>query len=201
MHRQIAFIIKLRIFGLICGLFILETGCVSIYDNVNVQKPETVDQYQRNILDKCLPHTLPHRVILAQMPSVNPPVLGGGPDVNDQQGFDDLWNKIQPVQDLSGDVTSFGLKPLVSWGVQTAHFLPILTGNSCEKIKPLAMETDCYTINIVLYKYTEGKNCSDPTSFPVLIYIYPKTPLPMAIKWWDKPDYNPTPQPEKGPTK
>jgi hypothetical protein len=98
------------------------------------------------------------------------------------------------VQDLSENVPSFGLKPVINWGVQTAHFFPIVTGNSCEKIKPLAMETDCYNINIILYKYVEGKNCSDPTSFPVLIYIYPKTPLPFVIKLSDNPQYNPTPE-------
>jgi hypothetical protein len=193
MHRQIAFIIKLRIFALICGLFILGTGCVSIYDNVNIQKPESVDQYQRNILDKCTPHTLPHRFILAQMSPMNSLIAGGGPDANDQQTFDSLWNSIQPVSDPGNNVPSFGLKPVINWSLQTAHFYPVIISNSCEKIKPLGMETDCYNINIILYKYEEGKNCSSPTAYPVLIYIYPKTPLPFMYTWSDKPEYNPTP--------
>lgn len=185
----------LRKSALICGLFLFSPGCVSIYDSVNVQKPEGVDQYQRNILDKCTPHSLPHRVILAQMSAVNPTIVGEGVDVNDQQGFDGIWNSIQPIPDPNNDVPTYALKPVVNWDVQTVHFVPILYTNTCDKFKPLAMETDCYNINIIIYKYVEGTNCTTPTTSPVLIYIFPKTPFPIAMKWSKTPDYQPTPQP------
>lgn len=180
---------------LICGLIFSAAGCVSIYDNVNVQKPETVDQFQRNVLDKCTPHTLPHRLILAQMSASNPSVRGGEPIVNDQQTFDNLWNSIQPLSEADNNVPSFGLKPVVNWSVQSVYFYAFYFQNSCEKVKPLAMETDCYHIYLTVYKYLEGKDCSAPITYPVFVYILPKTPLPIEVNWSSSPNFNPTPQP------
>jgi hypothetical protein len=174
-------------------LLLMATGCVSIYDDkIRVQRPEEMDPNQRNVLDKCTPHTLPHRLITGHM-GLGVTILNGSPIAYDQPTFDIYWGSFSP--DLTGGATSDELKPNINWEVQVARFLPVHIGNRCEKVKAYGMETDCYQISYIFYKYVEGTNCTASTSHPVFVYIYPKSTLPAAPKWLSGPYSTPTPVP------
>jgi len=173
-------------------LLLMVTGCVSIYDDkIKVQRPEEMDPYQRNVLDKCTPHTLPHRLITGTM-NLGTTVLHGFPYAENQASFDFYWNSIAPdITGAAGD----SLKPDINWDVQVARFIPVFTSNSCEKVRTYGMETDCYQVSYLLYKYVAGTNCTNPTSYPVFVYIYPKSALPAGPKWLTGPYSTPTPAP------
>lgn len=180
----------------ICGLVLvgLSAGCVSIYDDkIRVQKPEDLDPYQRNVLDKCKPHLLPHRLIRASSVAETTVLTGEGTSVDNQAGFDAIWNSLAP--DLSGVATAEDLKPVINWEVQTARFFLAGLRNSCEKIVPYGMETDCYQISLPLQRIQEGTNCITPSRHPVFIYIYPKTKLPLAPVWLNGPYIPPADSP------
>jgi len=161
------------------------TGCVDINDaKVQVSQPEQVEQYQRSPLDKCPSHMYPHRFIFAQA-GVGSTLLQGGPiQVTNQKDFDDRWNSVTP--DLNeAKVPSDALKPIVNWDEQTAFFYPFTISSTCDKVVPFGdrMITDCYNITIPILHYYEKENCKPATTYPVFIYIYPKTTWPIQIQW------------------
>ena len=177
-------------FAIILLVFSLTAGCVSIYDSkVQVQHPSEVDPYQRNLVDKCDPHVYPNRLISAEM-GMGTTLIQGSTTVQDQNTFDQYWNSISPSQD-ENSVPSYSLKPVIDWDHQVVYFLPVGLTNTCEKVRPLAIETDCYNITVTLYKYVEGQNCSPRTTSPVFVYICPKSDWPLQTQWWKTPDYTP----------
>lgn len=171
-------------------------GCVSIHDpNVHIQRPSEFDHYQRNILDKCEPHVLPHRLILASMSAASTILQGNGGPVVGQAQFDDIWNQITPEIPPGGSAGDT-LKPIINWEAQSTYFLPIWFTNTCEKVKPLGMASDCYQISLYFYQYVEGTNCGPRSSVPVLIYIHPKTPfqiVPVRVDSPEGPSATPSP--------
>jgi hypothetical protein len=174
-----------------CLLFFTLAGCVSIYDTTQVKPPGEVDQFQRNQLDKCPPHVYPSRMIQAEMGS-SVTVFQGGQIIPDQKTFDFYWNLVTPSLDPDHQQT-YSLKPVIDWDHENAFFMPLYLTNSCQKVKSLGMETDCYNITFLLYQYVEGENCATRGTDPVYIYIYPKTSWPFLTRWLKTPNYTPTP--------
>jgi len=170
----------------------LLAGCVSIYDDkVQVQRPEEIDSYQRNILDKCRPHQIPHRFLMGTMSAATTLLAGESLEVRDQAAFDLIWNNLIP--DLTGAATPDLLKPSINWEVQAARFIRIPTRNSCDKVKAYGMESDCYQINLPIYRYVEGSPCIPTANHPVFLYIHPRTNLPIRPLWSNAPYLTPTP--------
>ncbi|HEY5039599.1 MAG TPA: hypothetical protein VIJ93_11050, partial [bacterium] len=174
-----------------CLIFITLAGCVSIYDSTQVKPPEQVDQFPRNVLDKCPPHVYPSRMIKAEM-GMGVTLFQYGALVIDQANFDNNWNNVTPSLDPEHQQT-YSLKPVIDWDHENAYFMPLHLTNSCQKVKSFGMETDCYNITFLLYQYVEGENCSTRSTDPVYIYIYPKTSWPFLTRWLKTPDYTPTP--------
>ena len=173
------------------GLAALLAGCVSIYDKVDVNRPESVDQYSRTQLDKCDPHIYPFRLIGTELNPGTTIISGGGLATN-QATFDLYWAAVTPVLDVN-QPQSVSTKPSIDWTRETAYFVPVFMTNSCEKVKTLGMFTDCYSVWIAFYKYVEGTNCNPRSSYPMMIFIYPTTTLPVGIIYPKTPDYTPTP--------
>jgi hypothetical protein len=173
---------------IVAAFLLVANGCVSIHDpNVHVQRPSDFDHYQRNILDKCKPHVLPHRMIHATMSAASTILQGNGGPVVNQVQFDEIWNQITP-EIQSGGSAGDTLKPVINWEAQSTYFLPIWFANTCEKVKPLGMESDCYQISLYIYQYVEGTNCGPRSNVPVLIYIHPKTPFQIVPARVDSPE-------------
>lgn len=162
-------------------------GCVSIYDSkVQVVHPDQVDQYNRSIVEQCTPHIYPHRLIQATTGEGYPYLSSGGGLVTNQVLFDQWWAGLSVSYDQD-KVVSQNLKPTVDWDHETAYFIPVYFSNACQRVKAVGdeMTTDCYTISIHLLRWDEGDNCQQaPSTYPVLIYIYPSNAnLPVEIKW------------------
>lgn len=159
-------------------------GCVSIHDTIPIEYPSPVDQYNRNTLDKCTPHVNPHRLILAQEGLGSYLVSHGGNQiVNNQQDFDLLWNSVSPQLDPN-NVPSSSLEPIIDWDHESAYFLTVPRDQTCQKAKPFGdeMVSDCYSVSLIIFRYNEG-SCEQAVNYPVFIYIYAKTNLPVGIQW------------------
>lgn len=175
------------------------SGCVSIYDNkVQVQPPGQVDMWDRNVLDQCTPHVMPHRLIQAKAGAAYPYLRDSSGGFNDQATFDKVWDGLTVVSDPSRSVTE-DLKPSIDWDRQSVYLLTFPFYSVCQKVEPYGdgMTTDCYNITIPVYSWMEGSNCQQqqPTSYSVFLYIYPKENLPVVIKW-----VSPTPTTTPVPT-
>jgi hypothetical protein len=177
-----------RKFLLVYGLFLLavlgQAGCVDINDSkVQVQPPDPVEEYaDHSIVDQCTPHVYPHRLIVASTGVGSPLVQNGAQFVGDQSTFDQLWGTISPQLDQNQVVTS-GSEPVVDWTQQTAFFVPKTSPQSCVHWRPFGdgMVTDCLNPRIYIYEWKEGECKDDATSYPVFVYIYPKSNLPVYI--------------------
>ncbi|HVZ79849.1 MAG TPA: hypothetical protein VHE12_03510 [bacterium] len=169
-------------------------GCVSIYDSkVQVERPAAVESYNnRSPLDRCAPHVYPHRLIQATAGGGYPYLNAGGALIDTQEQFDQWWAGLSVQLDQDKVVTD-NLKPLIDWSKQSVYMIP-LTLNPCEKVKPFGdgMSTDCYTITIPIYRWTDEENCQkNSANIPVFIYIYPKAVgQPVSMEW-----HYPTPTP------
>ena len=173
-------------------------GCVSINDNtVQVTPPGQADQYQRNVLDKCPPHINPHRLILAQIVTGSSLVTTGSQVVTNQQDFDNWWSQMAP-QVTSNNIPTYSLSqaPMIDWTQQQVYFLMVPIDTTCQKTVPYGDEmiSDCYDITVPLYRTTETQNCVPAGYYPVFVFIYAKTNLPLSIQW-----INPTPTPTTSP--
>ncbi len=181
-----------KIVGFSFAALLILAGCVSIDDpHVSVIPPGEVEQFQRSPLDKCDPHKFPHRLILAEAGSGSAIIQAGSQTVTTQAAFDQWWGTITPQLDnSSGPVAN--LKPVINWNQEIAVF-ELYMGDSCMRIQPYGDEvtSDCYTITMWLYSYSEGTDCQSPrTSYPVFIYICPTGNLPWTTQW-----VYPTPSP------
>ena len=169
------------------GALILVSGCVDINDaKVQVQHPGEIDPYNQISLDKCPQHTSPHRLFTALTGSNSALAQGGTGVASNQQDFDKMWGYLSSVE--TGDVTTFSLtqKPVINWGQEIAYYLVVGADSSCQKTKPFGdeMNTDCYSITIPLYRYSEGTNCQPPLYFPVFIYILSaQKNIPINVQW------------------
>lgn len=170
---------------LLSVVLLILTGCVDINDpNVHVQQPGQVEQYQRSPLDKCQPHIYPHRLIKGQVALGSALLQMGSPiSANDQPTFDLCWNYVSPQLD-ENKVPSFSLKPVVNWDQESAYFYVATLDNDCQKAEPYGdeMTTDCFNITILVYRTSDGKDCQPIASYPVFIYIYPKTTWPIGVQ-------------------
>lgn len=174
--------LKLALFG---GLALF-SGCVDINDSkVQILRPTEIDPNHQISLDKCPQHTNPHRLFKALTGSNSVLAQGGTGVALNQLDFDKMWGNLSSVE--TGNVTTSALtqEPVINWDQQMVYYLVIGTDNSCQKTKPFGdeMNTDCFSITIPLYRYLEGTNCQPPLSFPVFLYIYSKSNLPINIQW------------------
>jgi hypothetical protein len=177
----------------LAAVLVIWAGCVPISQNVPVYAPGQVEDRGRSPLDVCQPHSLPHRLILATAGVPSPMTNAGSAQVNDQAGFDYWWGQVNAQLDPGVAVNSKG-EPLIDWTNQTAYFAVMPVNNACQKVWPYGdeMNTDCYTISVLMYIDSAGPPC-DPqplTQVPVFIYIYPTTNLPLSFK-----AITPTPMP------
>ncbi|HUO58724.1 MAG TPA: hypothetical protein VMV05_11170 [bacterium] len=186
-----------KIFFFILVALAAGAGCVDINDSrVQVQRPGDLEQYQRSLLpeDKCSPHTVPHRLIRAQTTNGSILTQAGAQFVNNQQDFDKWWPVISPEAGWQNNmsVSSLTGEPVINWDQETAYFVLCPISNSCQKISPDTneMDTDCFTITVHLREYRETQNCQAPVFYPVFVYIYSKTNLPVNVV-----DFYPTPTP------
>jgi hypothetical protein len=181
---------------------VLAAGCVDINDTrVQVTPPGQVEQYQRSPLDKCPVHKYPHRLILGQVAPGSPLFQSGNSlGINDQPTFDNCWNGVSPQLD-ENKVPSYSLKPIINWDQESAYVIMMGVDNTCDSIKPYQdeMTTDCFDITILLYRERQGQDCQPVNSYPVFIYIYPKTAWPIGTQWF-YPTPTVTPVPSATPT-
>ena len=125
----------------------------------------------------------------------SPLLREGGQNAGNQRDFDYWWGFISPQ--LNADNTpSYSLKPVIDWDTETASFIPLGIDTTCRRIKPYGegLVTNCYTVTVLLYSYTEGGDCQTPVNYPVFIYIHAKTNLPFEIRY-----FYPTPTPPAEP--
>src|SRR5579872_3900865 len=180
------------------------SGCVDINDTrVQVQPPSQADPYARNVLDKCPPHTNPHRLITA-LTVTNSPLGQNGPQIAaNQADFDRMWDYLSSVDMCNVTTSSLTQKPVINWDSDMAYFLVVPIDNNCQKTRPFGdeMNTDCYSITIPLYRYMEGTNCGPPLYYSVFIYIYSNKSLPMNVLWvYPTPTVTSSPMPTVKPT-
>lgn len=168
--------------------FAAAAGCVSIDDpNVRVVKPGEVDPYPRNVLDKCPPHTYPHRLIYAQAGNGSILTRQGQSAASTQADFDLYWSSITPMLDPKNiDINTnanTSTKPVINFDREMALFVPLPPENSCQKFKPIGdeMVTDCYTITIPIFWYREGQDCQPVSAIPVFLYIFPRANWPVNV--------------------
>ncbi len=182
--------IRLKKMALACALvssLAWFTGCVDINDaKVQVQAPGQIENYSRNVIDKCTPQAYPHRLIVAKTTAASPLAQNGSHEVVTQEEFEKFWNYVSVLDEGKTQISALSQIPIVDWSQQVAFFSVIPATNSCEKTKPYGdeMTTDCYTIKMPIYRYLEGTNCGPPDSLSVFIYIYPKVNLPVIGEWF-----------------
>jgi hypothetical protein len=185
-------------------------GCVSIHDgnSLQVTPPGQTDQYQRNVLDKCPPHINPHRLIIGEIATGSPLVTSGSQFAKSQQEFDNFWPNItvQSMDPVKVPLNSLTQEPIVNWSSEMAYFLLVPIDNTCQKTRPYGDEmiSDCYDITVPLYRTYEGQNCGAPGAYPVFIFIYSKTNLPVSIQWifpTPTPTFSPAPTATSTPTR
>jgi hypothetical protein len=173
-----------KVIVLSTGIFLLVSGCVSIDDpNVHVVRPSETDIYQRNVLNKCPPHTYPHRLVMAQAGNSSILTRQGQSAALSQAQFDDYWNTLTPILDPNSAINS-AAKPVVNFDREIALFIPMMSANSCTTYQPFGdeMSTDCYNITISIFWKQEGQDCQTLSAIPVFLYIYPKTEWPVIVQ-------------------
>lgn len=199
LNQSFGYSLKAALVG--CLLF-FAAGCVDINDaKVQVQAPAQIDPYNRIALDKCPSHVYPHRLVVAQTGSSSQLVQLGSQMAYNQQDFDKWWSMVSTLGSIDPTTSTPSQQPIVNWDQQGAYFLVIGVGNSCDLTKPMAdeMTTDCYSISVNLYRYSEGTNCQPPGNLAVFIYVFPKSTLPVNVVWF-YPTPVPTPTPKPIPT-
>jgi hypothetical protein len=122
--------------------------------------------------------------------------------VTNQQEFNSDWNEIIPDQSPDPTLPSLlpmigivpqapettTLEPVINWNTTEAFFINLgLVSSSCEKIVFVGMTTDCLNIYITLSKFTYLSNCYPINEVPFFIFIFPKTNLPIIVKWTNDP--------------
>ena len=187
-------------------LLIAVAGCVDIHsNNVQVIPPDQTDPFHRNVLDKCPSHINPHRLVMGQIVTGSPIVTNVGAQlVSTQLDFDKWWSQITPQVDPSKvALSSLSQEPVIDWTKEVAYCQVVPVDNSCIKVTPFGDEmiSDCYDLSLLLLRTVEGQNCVAPGTYPVFIYIYAQTNLPVSIKWIlptpvPTPPVTPTPAPK-----
>jgi hypothetical protein len=159
-------------------------GCVSIQDNVQVDRMSQTNTAQ-NITKKCERKPYVTRTILA---TGSAGLVNGGL-VRDKVSFDNIWNLLTVDSSQVYTKVEGTNKPQVDWASQQVFFWVIgKVGDTCRKILPVNVETDCLSIfvtgSIIQYK----KDCRSDESYPVFVYLMPKSDLPFDVRWTEDAD-------------
>jgi hypothetical protein len=173
--------------ALIAGCILL-SGCVPINQNLQVDRPGEIDTRQ-NVTAKCPIQIYPHTLLRAHAGAGARIVEDGGRSVGNQEEFDRYWTSLtlDPGQPLPTMIEGSN-KPQIDWNSKQASFYPFKIENSCQRVIPIPMKTDCLTVTFSFSMLWFKKDCTQKADYPVYIYIYPKTNLPMEVKWDDDAD-------------
>ena len=173
-----------RVFFLSAFCVLGGVGCVSIQDNVQVQRTTGTNAAQ-NVTQKCDLKPYVARTILAyasasfQSPGV----------VRDKDTFEAAWNVLTVDSSQTYMKVEGTNKPQVDWTSQQVLFWFMgKVDNTCRKIVPVKVETDCLSIFITASVITYVKDCQSTESYPVFLYLMPKTDLPTETHWTDDAD-------------
>jgi hypothetical protein len=165
-------------FALVCA------GCVSIQDNVQIQRASGTNSTQ-NITQKCDLKPYVARLILASgSSSFQSPGL-----VRDKDTFETAWNVLNVDSNQTYTKVEGTTKPQVDWTNQQVYFWTMgKVDNSCVKIVPIKVETDCLNIFITVSRIVYASNCQPSESYPVFVYLMPRTEMPVGGQWSDDAD-------------
>jgi hypothetical protein len=159
-------------------------GCVNVQDNVQIQRTTSTNAAQ-DVAQKCDLKPYVARIILA-MGSAS---LQGVGLVRDKATFETTWNvlTVDPTQVYTKiEGTN---EPQVDWTNQQVYFLQIgRLDNTCTKVVPVKVETDCMSVFITLSKIQYVNNCQPGDSYPVFVYVLPRTDLPFEVHWTEDAD-------------
>lgn len=168
----------------------MSMSCVSIHEGLQVDRPTEMDSRQ-DVTKRCPVSPYPHRLLRMHGGGSAKVVIEGGSTVGDQVRFDEYWNglTLDPGQTLNNTVEGTN-KPLIDWNTQQAAFYSHRSNNTCEVLTAAVtpMETDCLKVTFYFTHIRYQKDCQDRLDNPVFVYIYPKTELPIELKWTDDAD-------------
>ncbi len=174
----------------IAGMLFLLSGCVSIHEGVAVERPLEMN-VQQDVTKRCPLSPYPHRLLRLRGSSGAKVVVEGGRTVNTQEDFDRLWVELtlEPGQTFT-QASDGSNKPQIDWTSQLVSFYPFKNENACQRLVPALtpMQTDCLRITFRFSHFWFKKDCETRTEYPVYVFIYPKTSLPMETQWTDDPD-------------
>jgi len=159
-------------------------GCVSIQDNVQVQRATGTNSAQ-NITQKCdlKPYVVRTILAFASASFQNPGV------VRDKDTFETAWNVLSVDSNQTYTKVEGTNKPQVDWTNQQVYFWQVgKVENTCHKIVPVKVETDCLSIFITASIIDYTSNCQPSEAYPVFVYLMPKTDLPLEVHWTDDAD-------------
>jgi hypothetical protein len=167
------------------------SGCVPLSQNVQVQAPSAIQTdasgQDVNTLNRCDPHVYPYQVIRA-VTSASTSLASGNLVADNQTDFDSIWIQVSGVLDNQNVPTS-ALKPAVDWSSQEVNFMPFHLRSTCEHVEPTGMSTDCLTVSMVFSHWTDTntQNCQPEDSYPVYIFIYPRSSLHVVSQVNERP--------------
>jgi hypothetical protein len=172
------------------GLILATTGCVSINQGLDVQRPTEMNA-QQDVTKRCPLTSYPHRLLRMHSGGGSKVVTEGGRTVNTQVDFDRIWGELtlDPGQTLNEGAEGTN-KPQVDWTAQLVSFYPFKVENTCQRLVPAltAMQTDCLKVTFRFSHFWFKKDCESRTEYVVYVFIYPKTNLHMDNQWTDDPD-------------
>lgn len=173
--------------GILLGAAALCAGCVNIQDNVQVDRTTATNTAQ-NITQKC--DVKPYVCItIPTMGSASLSSLQNVGLVRDKAAFESVWNVLTVDSSLTYTKVQGTNQPQIDWNSQQAFFLSLgKVDNTCVKIVPIKVTTDCLNIFFTLSKVVYAKDCQSAESYPVFVYVMPRTDLPFQVLWSEDAD-------------
>ncbi len=169
--------------GVALGLVLL-AGCVSIQEGVQVERTTTTNTAQK-ITEKCEIKPYVCRTILTKGSAS----LQNVGLVRDKAAFEAIWNVLTVDSSQTYTKMEGTDKPQVDWASQQVFFWSMgRVDNTCRKIVPIKVETDCLSIFITASNINGKDDCRSDESYPVFAYVMPRSDLPIEARWTDDAD-------------
>lgn len=170
-------------------------ACVSVHENVRVEEPTRRYEGQ-NVTQRCAEKIHPARLLWGKGARALFDLYPGWPvRIENQQQFDAFWAHVtvsadqlkwerQIRQELE---TAQPIRPIVNFDTSFVIAYAYEVKESCLRILPARVTTDCLTLFLQLSAFRSG-DCGPTQDVQVQLFILPKTPLPIEGRWTDDTD-------------
>lgn len=183
-------------FAMVLGILAPLCGCVSIHEDVRVEEPSRRYDPQ-NVTQRCDPQPYPSRLIWGLgSRALLERYLGWPVRIESQQQFEEFWSFVNVSTDQLDwerrtrqelDIAQ-PTRPVVNFNQSMVLAYAFFVQETCRKILPARMATDCLTVFLELSNVRLPEACDPIHEIQVQIFVFPRTQLPLETRWTDDAD-------------